>query len=67
MASPEPQLLLASTAHPAFTKAAHYLGVEEIRVPVGDDLRADVVATSERIGDRTALDRRVRRPAIRTA
>ncbi len=51
----QPQLLLASTAHPAFTKAAHYLGVEEIRVPVGDDLRADVAAMSERMSDRTAL------------
>ncbi len=30
-----PRLVLASTAHPAFTKAAHYLGVAEIRVPVG--------------------------------
>ena len=31
-----------ATAHPAFTKAAHYLGVHEVRVPVGADLRADV-------------------------
>ena len=51
----EPQLLLASTAHPAFTKAAHYLGVEEIRVPVADDLRADVAAMSEQINENTAL------------
>ena len=51
----EPQLVLASTAHPAFTKAAHYLGVEEIRVPVAADLRADVAATAEVVGGRTAL------------
>ena len=51
----QPELLLASTAHPAFTKAAHYLGVEEIRVPVGSDLRADVAAMSARTGERTAL------------
>lgn len=50
-----PQLVLASTAHPAFTKAAHYLDVEEIRVPVGDDLRADVGAMADRVGERTAL------------
>jgi glutamate/tyrosine decarboxylase-like PLP-dependent enzyme len=50
-----PQLLLASTAHPAFTKAAHYLGVEEIRVPVGADLRADVDAMAGQVGARTAL------------
>ena len=50
-----PQLLLASTAHPAFTKAAHYLDVEEIRVPVGADLRADVDAMGAAMSDRTAL------------
>lgn len=51
----DPQLVLASTAHPAFTKAAHYLGVEEIRVPVGADMRADVSATAAVVGERTAL------------
>ncbi|MCP3988350.1 MAG: aspartate aminotransferase family protein [Actinomycetia bacterium] len=50
-----PQLVLASTAHPAFTKAAHYLGVEEVRVPVGEDLRADVTAMADKASDRTAL------------
>ncbi|MGI9641892.1 MAG: pyridoxal phosphate-dependent decarboxylase family protein, partial [Acidimicrobiia bacterium] len=51
----QPQLVLASTAHPAFTKAAHYLGVEEIRVPVGVDLRADVDAMAAEVGADTAL------------
>jgi sphinganine-1-phosphate aldolase len=51
----EPQLVLASTAHPAFTKAAHYLGIEEVRVPVAADLRADVAAMTDRVGERTAL------------
>ena len=50
-----PQLLLANTAHPAFTKAAHYLDVEEIRVPVGPDLRADVDAMADAINASTAL------------
>ncbi|MCP5024895.1 MAG: aspartate aminotransferase family protein [Actinomycetia bacterium] len=50
-----PQLLLAATAHPAFTKAAHYLGVEEIRVPIGADLRADVDAMASQLTGRTAL------------
>lgn len=50
-----PELLLASTAHPAFTKAAHYLDVEEIRIPVGHDLRADVAAMAEAMSDSTAL------------
>ncbi len=50
-----PQIVIASTAHPAFTKAAHYLDVEEVRVEVGADRRADVAATAERVGSRTAL------------
>lgn len=51
----KPQLLLASTAHPAFTKAAHYLGVEEIRIQVADDLRADVDAMGAAVTERTVL------------
>ena len=50
-----PQIVLPSTGHPAFTKAAHYLDVEEIRVPIGADLRADVAATAAHVGNRTAL------------
>ncbi len=50
-----PRLVLASTAHPAFTKAAHYLGVEEVRVPVGADLRADVAAMAAEVDENTAL------------
>ncbi|MBI2708386.1 MAG: aspartate aminotransferase family protein [Actinobacteria bacterium] len=51
----EPQLLTASTAHPAFAKAAKYLDVEHVRVPVGPDGRADVDAMAAAIGDRTGL------------
>ena len=51
----EPQLLTPSTAHPAFAKAAKYLDVEHVLVPVGDDGRADVAATVDAIGDRTGL------------
>src|SRR3954449_1462227 len=51
----EPQLLTPSTAHPAFAKAAKYLDVEHILVPVGDDGRADVAATEAAITDRTGL------------
>ncbi|RMH78310.1 MAG: aspartate aminotransferase family protein [Actinomyces sp.] len=50
-----PRLVLAATAHPAFSKAAHYLGLEEVRVPVGDDLRADVDAMAAVVDDDTAL------------
>jgi sphinganine-1-phosphate aldolase len=51
----EPQLLTATTAHPAFAKAAKYLDVEHVIVPVGDDLRLDVGAVAEAMTDRTAL------------
>jgi sphinganine-1-phosphate aldolase len=42
----EPAIVLPATAHPAFAKACHYLDVEEVRVPVGADGRADVAATA---------------------
>jgi len=51
----EPQLLTPSTAHPAFAKAAKYLDVEHVVVPVGPDGRADVAATEAAITDRTGL------------
>lgn len=35
-----PRMVLATTAHAAFTKAAQYFGVEDVRVPVGPDFRA---------------------------
>ena len=50
-----PELLTADTAHPAFAKAAHYLAVEHVRVPVAADGRADVAAMRERINDQTML------------
>ena len=51
----EPQLLTPSTAHPAFAKAAKYLDVEHILVPVGPDGRADVAATEGALTERTGL------------
>jgi sphinganine-1-phosphate aldolase len=51
----EPQLVTATTAHPAFAKAAHYLDVEHILVPVGDDGRLDPAAAADAVGDRAAL------------
>jgi glutamate/tyrosine decarboxylase-like PLP-dependent enzyme len=50
-----PQMVLPETAHAAFDKAAHCLGVEAVKVPVGPDFRADVAATAEAITDRTVL------------
>jgi len=40
-----PEMVAPSSAHPAFDKAAHYFGIKMVRVPVGEDYRADVRAT----------------------
>ncbi len=48
-----PQLVVPTTIHPAFDKAAHYFGVELKKVPVGADLRADVSKMAKAIGWRT--------------
>ena len=48
-----PELVVPTTIHPAFDKAAHYLGVKLVKVPVGRDFRADVRAMEQRIGRRT--------------
>ena len=48
-----PQLVVPTTIHPAFDKAAHYFGVELVKVPVGADFRADVPAMARAIGRRT--------------
>ncbi|MFF8592418.1 pyridoxal phosphate-dependent decarboxylase family protein [Streptomyces sp. NPDC015220] len=51
-----PQLVLPSTAHAAFHKAAHYLGVEPVVVPVDPvSFRAVVPAVEAALTDRTAL------------
>ena len=50
-----PEMVLPSTAHPAFDKAAHYFGVKAVRVPVGDDFRADVEAMRHAINLDTVL------------
>ncbi|QLJ06409.1 aspartate aminotransferase family protein [Streptomyces sp. NEAU-sy36] len=51
-----PQLVLPSTAHAAFHKAAHYLGLETLVVPVDPlTFRADAAAVADSITDRTAL------------
>ncbi|WP_327302260.1 aminotransferase class V-fold PLP-dependent enzyme [Streptomyces sp. NBC_01298] len=51
-----PQLVLPSTAHAAFHKAAHYLGLESVVVPVDPvTFRADADAMAAALTDRTAL------------
>lgn len=48
-----PELVVPSTIHPAFDKAAHYFGVRLRKVPVGADLRADAHAMAKAIGWQT--------------
>ncbi|WP_367619022.1 aminotransferase class V-fold PLP-dependent enzyme [Nocardioides sp. ChNu-153] len=53
-----PRMVVPSTVHAAFHKAAHYFGVETVVVPVGPDFRADVAATRAAVAadaDRTVL------------
>jgi glutamate/tyrosine decarboxylase-like PLP-dependent enzyme len=51
----QPSMVLADSAHAAFAKASHYFGVRSIRVPVGDDYRADVPAMAGAVDDSTVL------------
>lgn len=51
----EPVLLAPRTAHPAFAKAAKYLGLEHRQVPIDTELRADVAEAERMIDERTAL------------
>ncbi|MEU0147792.1 aminotransferase class V-fold PLP-dependent enzyme [Streptomyces sp. NPDC006288] len=52
----EPRLVLPSTAHAAFHKAAAYLGVEAVVVPVDPaTFRADADAVAAALDDRTVL------------
>ncbi|HVU60499.1 MAG TPA: aspartate aminotransferase family protein [Mycobacteriales bacterium] len=51
----QPVLVTGLTAHPAFAKACHLLGVEQTRVAVGADHRIDVDALTDALDDRTAM------------
>ena len=50
-----PKIVLASTAHAAFHKAAHYFGVEAVTVPVDDGFLADPAAMIDAVDERTVL------------
>jgi sphinganine-1-phosphate aldolase len=50
-----PQMVLPSSAHVAFDKAARFFGIEAVRVPVGPDWRADPAAMAGAIGERTIV------------
>jgi glutamate/tyrosine decarboxylase-like PLP-dependent enzyme len=50
-----PQIIVPRTAHPAFDKAAQYLGVDVSRTGIGADLRSDVGKMQDAIDDRTMM------------
>jgi glutamate/tyrosine decarboxylase-like PLP-dependent enzyme len=51
----EPEMILPSTAHPAFDKAAHYFDVKAVHVPVDANFKADVAAIRAAITPDTIL------------
>lgn len=50
-----PEMVLPTTAHAAFHKAAHYFGVTPVLVDVGPDFRARPGAMADAMTDRTVL------------
>lgn len=50
-----PEMVVPISAHPAFLKAAHYLGVKTVCVPVGPDFRAEIDAVRSAVNDNTVL------------
>lgn len=51
----EPELLVPTSAHPAFIKAAHYLDMPCRRIELADDLRADLDSARQLVGPTTAM------------
>ena len=50
-----PTIVAPISAHPAYAKAAHYFGLEVLRVPLDADYRADVSAAADLVGPDTAV------------
>ena len=50
-----PEIVVPRSAHPTFNKAAFYLDLKVIRVPLGADYRADVHATRQAITPNTVM------------
>jgi len=50
-----PEMVLPTSAHAAFEKAAAYFGVRSVRVPVRDDFRADARAMADAVTASTVL------------
>ncbi len=50
-----PEMVVPTTVHAAFDKAARYFNIKQIKVPVGDDFRADVEATRRALTRNTVV------------
>jgi sphinganine-1-phosphate aldolase len=50
-----PEILVPHSAHPAFAKAAHYLGLRFKQIPLNEGLQADIVAAESLISEETIL------------
>lgn len=51
----QPEMVVPTTIHPAFDKAAHYLGIKIIHVPVNQNFEADVAAMRKAINRNTIM------------
>jgi sphinganine-1-phosphate aldolase len=50
-----PEMIVPSSAHAAFDKAAQYFNIKQVRIPVGADYQADVHATRQAITRNTIV------------
>ncbi|MFC2046098.1 aminotransferase class V-fold PLP-dependent enzyme [Chloroflexota bacterium] len=50
-----PEMIVPSTAHAAFDKAAQYFNIRQVRIPVDADFKADVAATRKAMTRNTAV------------
>lgn len=51
----EPEMIIPESAHPALDKAAHYLGIKTVRIPLAADYRVDLEAVRQSINANTIL------------
>ena len=54
-ATDKTEIVVPQSAHPAFNKAADYLGLSVTRVPVAEDFTADVVGIAAAVNERTMM------------
>jgi sphinganine-1-phosphate aldolase len=51
----KPEMIVPTTAHAAFEKAAQYFNIKIVRVPVDTDYKADVAATEKAVNKNTIV------------